>query len=266
MDRIVPGVFAVKYYRRPNFDVHLSGVENEITGGQKLELAVSGQYFFGKPVNGGTVKTVLVGERDWQSIASRSTKLDSAGNAKFTMKIPRRIAGGDYRVVFSLRDESGRTATHTIPCQVNTNNESSSWSKLPQFLPVDQPLALSSNRDTIEVTRRDDGDEESRSIPVRKQVATIAFEKPGWYVIEDGIQRAVVYAYGKKHSLVRNPRGIQGLLEKGAEPEVLPSWVNLSDYEFEQDDYRGWPRRSSHDLWVLFDRRQVKVGDYSAPL
>jgi hypothetical protein len=176
----VPGVFAVKYYRRPNFDVHLSGVENEITGGQKLELAVSGQYFFGKPVNGGTVKTVLVGERDWQSIASRSTKLDSAGNAKFTMKIPRRIAGGDYRVVFSLRDESGRTATHTIPCQVNTNNESSSWSKLPQFLPVDQPLALSSNRDTIEVTRRDDGDEESRSIPVRKQVATIAFEKPGW--------------------------------------------------------------------------------------
>ena len=79
LDRVVPEVFAVQYYRRPTFELQVAGVPEKLKKPRDLTLELTGGYYFGKPVAGGRVTARLVRTDAWRPLARAD---DDAGRRR----------------------------------------------------------------------------------------------------------------------------------------------------------------------------------------
>src|SRR5262249_42846729 len=77
-DYHVPEVFAVKYDRRPELELELTGLPERAEPGAKLRIEVEGRYTFGKPVSVGRIDLRL-GNDIRHPLWSHELKLDDAG-------------------------------------------------------------------------------------------------------------------------------------------------------------------------------------------
>jgi hypothetical protein len=256
--RIVPEVFAVKHYRRPNFEVLVNGVPESLQKPDKLTLNIAGQYYFGPPVAKGAVEIRLTRKDFGKSLAEERDTLDDNGKAKIEMRLPPAMEPGKYFVVCSITDDSGRTVSTTSPLTIASPaapKGTSGLEALPRFIGLNQEWKLTSSAREIRVQQ----DLTDLRIPVKNGIATLKFAQPGWYHLEAGDDDAQIFVYGgKEEPLFYQPA--RGGRERDP-PMPTPKWVNLSDFNFEERDHLSrWEDPAQH-LYALFDRQNAKVGD-----
>jgi alpha-2-macroglobulin-like protein len=103
----------VKKYVLPKFRIGVTFDKPYYQPGQKVNVTVQTDYFFGKPVVGGTVKLLVAGEGMPQTLQRLEGKTDDTGKAKFDFLLPARLIGrpqdrGDAR--FNLQVDVTDTA------------------------------------------------------------------------------------------------------------------------------------------------------------
>src|SRR5262249_10875667 len=76
--RIGTKVFGVRYYRRPNSELRVSGVPAKVEKVDDLRIELSGRYYFGKPVEGGQVQARLVRPDEGKPLAEAEGTLNAA--------------------------------------------------------------------------------------------------------------------------------------------------------------------------------------------
>ncbi len=153
-DRVVPNVFAVKYYRRPNFQLTLGGVPATLAPGQTLSLALKGEYFFGKPVANGVVEARLVRIERWNALAEASATFSDSGACTLKLELPAVLPSGKYAVVCTLRDESGQTVSRSEPCEVlatPSRPKARGVAALPRFVKLGTTLTIETSGAEIAV-------------------------------------------------------------------------------------------------------------------
>ncbi|NQT41095.1 MAG: hypothetical protein HQ581_26625, partial [Planctomycetes bacterium] len=265
MDRIVPAVFSVKYYRRPNFALTVADMPQTIAAGDVLKLQLSGQYYFGRPVAGGTAEVRLVRPEAWKPLVRKTVALDEDGTARLELTLPKRLAAGAYRLIGSLTDPSGRTVTTIVSSQVESTSLRASddpLSDLPRFVAVGEPLEVRTTAKHVVASQARSDDAYRNTYKTVDGAARVVLPEPGWYTISAAGKETEIFAYGGD----RPPGALPGLETelqdaKAGEPVGLPRWVNLSNYEAEEDGWRSYDGRDRKlDLTALMDRQHVTVG------
>jgi len=280
VDRIVPKVFEVKHYRRPNFELTIAGLPEAVAGGDVLDLDLSGRYYFGKPVANATVDVRLVRPHAWKPLAHADVRLGVSGTAAVKLELPKRLKPGTYRLIGSLTDSSGRTATRILACRVEGRYDeraAGGLSDLPRFVAAGQTLAVRTGAGKVVAQPLDNdvsvGRASSLPLPVgsqagslrhgtettfnaRRGVAELKMDQVGWYRLNDGEQETTIYVYGGE-----NPpsRRLEELAE-GNDSPYQPRWINLTDYDLEEDGHSRRPRHDPATLLALFDQQHVEVG------
>jgi uncharacterized protein YfaS (alpha-2-macroglobulin family) len=260
--RIVPEIFAVQHYRRPNIDVQVTGVPDKVTKPETLTLEVSGRYYFGPPVAGGVVDVRVVRKEFGKTVADAQGKLDEQGRAKIELRLPKALAAGAYVVVTSVTDESGRTVKTTAPLAIempDAPKEASGVDAISRFTAVGQELNIATTVKEIRVVH----DSTARLIASKNGVAVLKFTAPGWYRLQAGgagDDEATVFVYGgDQHPM--NYAGVKNYAEDRGTRLHPFGWVNLSDFAWQEHGHVSrWERPSQH-LFALFDRQSLKVGD-----
>ncbi len=260
--RIVPEVFAVQHYRRPNFEMQVTGVPDKATKLQTLTLEIAGRYYFGPPVAGGAVEVRAVRKDFGTTVAEAQGKLDEQGRAKIELRLPKSIAAGAYFVVSSITDQSGRTVKIATPLSIASPEApkgASEFDALPRFIAVGEELKIATTVRELRVVH----DSTAALIAPKNGVAVLKFAAPGWYRLQaggEGDGEAILFAYGGAehplhyaHAEHDAKQGVTRLRPSG--------WVNLSDYAWQEHGHVSrWERPSQH-LFALFDRQALKVGD-----
>src|SRR6185295_16454897 len=65
IDHLVPEIFGVQYYRRPNFELKVTGVPAKAKPGDEFTLKAGGNYYFGKPVADAQLDVRIVRPGEW---------------------------------------------------------------------------------------------------------------------------------------------------------------------------------------------------------
>jgi len=263
VERLVPEVFGVQYYRRPSFQLQMQGVPERLPEARDLQLQLSGEYYFGKPVARGRVEVRLVRADQWQPLAQVEGTLDQAGKASLTLAMPRNTPGGEYFVVASLTDDSGRAVTRSQALRVEKDEAirvRQGLEALPRFVAGDQPLEVPAAGAEVVAEQRGKETEVKRIVfPVKDGKATVRLPAPGWYTLSSGGQRVDLFAYGG----VGHPSHTRPLKAEKDKGQPRHGWVDLSDREgdlFHRALYGAELGRPG-SLLVLFDRQHAKVGE-----
>jgi alpha-2-macroglobulin len=247
LERIVPEVFAVRYYRRPNFEVVASGVPAKAKGAEKLTVRLEGRYYFGKPVAGGRVGVRLVGAEGGRPLAEVDGQLDANGKTAVELELPARLHGGKYQIVGTLTDDSDRTATKSLPLEVEGTTPRGGLAKVPRFVAVDRDVAVSTEAELVALAK----DGVRRTFKSEKGTATLRLPLPGWYRLTAAGEEAVVFAHGGD--------GVPDLAPPVDWGE-WPGWVDLSLYHSEEEGMPPDVLRREASVLALFDRQFAEVG------
>lgn len=268
MDHVLPEVFAVRYYRRPNFSVTLDNAPTNLVCGSSLSLAVAADYYFGMPVAGAAVRLQLATADIWRPYETVEARLDEKGRCSANMRVPADLPPGDYVLVATVTDESGRGVSalrqcrHAVPAARATGDTRA----LPLYVRAGTTLTVPSQGKEVQHTSPGG---EPRRIATEKGTARIELAKSGWHTIETDDFQERVFAYGGPEK--------QGEKVKGKhEAAPLDRWVNLADYAHFDPTGEDCPAASNDSYWgypnaprvpppsrvlALFDRRRARVGE-----
>ncbi len=263
MDRIVPHAFAVKYYRRPNFELEITGLPETISGGDTLELKLAGKYYFGKPVTAATADVRLVHPDAWKPLASEKLELNESGTAEVELELPRKLKPGTYRLIGSLTDDSGRTVTEILECEVEGRRGAASadgLSTLPRFIPVGRALEVKTTARQVVVKQDHNGDDKGKTFKAKRGVVRVKLHEPGWHTLTAGAEQTDIFAYGGNDPPRGYPNQEQALQDADEETLYSPRWINLTDYALEEDGYSREDHRDPANLSALLGRQHVEVG------
>jgi uncharacterized protein YfaS (alpha-2-macroglobulin family) len=264
MVRIVPDVFAVKHYRRPNFEIKLEGVPALATGPAALTLQVTGRYYFGLPVTAGLVDVRLVRVDQWRPLAQATAPVNTGGGASMVLDLPVNLDSERYAVIATLTDASGRSVSVSRPLEYRAANQvagTSSLPALPRFVALGQDLVVRTPR--REVTATVSGGAESPETTdqvflAKDGAATIKLTRAGWNRIQSGDEHIDVFAYGTEDSAIATLPPWEAAQPAGADDA---RWVNLTDYA--EQEQAGFDRHDDprKHLYAMFERRHAVVGD-----
>jgi alpha-2-macroglobulin len=256
-NRVVPEVLAVKFYRRPGFEVELAGVPGKLTEPRDLPLDVTGRYYFGKPVSGGTVRARLVRGDRWRSVAVAEGALNEKGAARLLLRLPPHLDPGSYQAVCAVTDDSGRTVTRSAALEVVSPSAPAGpgLASVPRFVAAGEEFTVGTTADSVTVER-----ERDRTIFLAQNgLARIRLAHPGWYRLRAAGQQADLFVYGgDKHPVDLKREEPKAEKERRA-PEW--DWVNLSDYQRQEHGGLSRCENPRQHLLALLDRQQVPVGD-----
>lgn len=143
--RIVPDVFSVKAFRRPNVTLRVAGLPPVIRRPVPIRLTVAGQYAFGKPLAGARADVRLVRGDHWLVRSRASGTFDANGKAAMTLNVPPNLAAGSYAVICTLTDASGRAVSKSLPCRIDLPcgaRAVSGISALPRFVPAGEKVTV----------------------------------------------------------------------------------------------------------------------------
>jgi hypothetical protein len=304
VERIVPHLLAVKYYRRAGFGVTITpaaatqpattqpatapatapaGTQPaasqpaeamQVRPGQPAALSVAADYYFGKPVAAGKVELRLVRPEHPAALAVAAGELNAAGRCIVQFSVPADLPAGDYAVVATVADSSGRTAGATLACRcaggAGAVGGASPLSLLPRFVAVGEPLAIATAQP---VTAQGPGE------PLRASaaggVARLKLPACGWYTLACGDQNARIFAYGGKSPPPLFDALVQpapGGAADGPRAAPQPQWINLTEYAGPDGDgltgdlpaCQSWDRTWDSPAWqlaALLDRQHASVGD-----
>jgi len=291
--RIVPDVFTVKAFRRPNFVLTASPLPANIHQAAPIKLTVAGEYYFGKPLAGATVSARLVRRDHWRVRSRAAGTLDAKGKASLSLSVPPDLPAGDYAVICTLGDATGRTVSKSLPCRIDLPRAPttlSGISALPRFLPLGRTVAIETASKTVTAVQWYNSGRKSRTLSFTANAqgrATLTFPHAGWYELADGKARARVFIYGgndQPDSTRCEPatdddapddahdhgnRNQPPPPARGNQNNDGPQWFNLTRYMGEDglahmDGYTGeWDSGWSDwddDVWAMFDRRHAEVG------
>lgn len=263
--RLVPHVFAVKHYRRPNFEVEVTGVPAKLAKPGPLTIKVAGRYFFGGRVTNGRGEMRIVRQGGERSIVRDDAPLDDKGELKFESRLPTASAAGKYLVVGSITDASGRTETTTVPLVIDgldAPQGTSPLASLPRFLAADQEFRLATTAKAI-VAEQTNGDVANEvTFAVKNGAATLKFRSPGWYRVKAGEEESRLFVYGgSQHPLDFPDQPLRPRRDDDEVPDAHPRWVNLSDFGNEEDGGHARFEKPWQHLHALFDRQSLQVGD-----
>jgi len=270
VDRLLPDVFAVKQYRRPNFEVNLAGVPAVMKEARELALDVSAAYYFGKPLAGGVAEVRLVRPAEWSAVVRLGeVALDAAGRAKVTLTLPKDLAGGEYAVIAAVTDLSGRTVSRSAPLLLDrpgptTRAVVEGLGAVPRFVSTEDRLVVRTGAAEIAGEHVGQGGAVRVTFPVTGGRAQFRLPAEGWYALTAGNERAHVFAYAAGGGGSAEPARSARPVARDASVDESPRWVDLTDYEAEAegldaDELPQWRRRGR--VLALFDRRQAKVGE-----
>jgi len=264
-DRIVPGVFAVRHYRRPNFELTFTDAPDTAPVGGELRVATAARHYFGKPVTQGQVDVRLVRADRPRPLAQAQSAIDGSGVAVTTLKIAGDAPSGEAVLVAVLTDASGRAVTRTKTVTLTgglIDRPATGLTGLPVFAPVEANLVVASAATAV-TARRVGG--KVQSFPVNAGRADVKLPAPGWYELRAGDEATRVFAYGgSAHPLTFADDRVEEAkqLEKGRrdDDDRAARWVNLTDYRLEADgEPETWSDPDRH-VWALLDRRHAEVG------
>ncbi len=259
----VPDVFAVKHYRRPNFELAIEGVPARATELKSLSLRFSGEYLFGKPVSG-KVEARLVEAGQWQALVAAETTLNDLGRGELEMQISSPLTPGRYALIASLTDASGRTVTRTSAIELTGPGTLAAATTLPRFVPANAEFTFAA-KGKVTFTQLRDKTPRSVFVEASNGVATARLP-PGWWSARvDGpalgtrvggptpgaADVATVFAYDGDESPFASAPDT---------PVRGDGWVNLSDYLEQEDGEPAFDEPLRSPLWALFDRHQGQVG------
>jgi hypothetical protein len=270
VQRIVPDVFAVRYYRRPNAKLEVQGVPEKLGKVSDLNLEVSGHYYTGQPVAGGKIEIELLAPGNRRVLAEVDGKLDASGKARLRLVLPKDMAPGSYLVQCHLRDESDQTVTQAAPLVLEglqIVNVHSVFAGVPRFVPMDEPFLLTTRTDLKAEQVRYDGQKWAQAhhrFESKDGKVTVRWPAAGWWTLTNGKEQRDIFVFGGMDAPFLTDRSRYHAEKDDMPPlrsEHSPRFVNLSDYEQEQDRERDgyWPH-SGH-LLALLDRPQGKLGD-----
>jgi hypothetical protein len=119
----------VKKYVLPKFKIELTLDQPYYQPGQKVKGVVQADYFFGKPVAGGTADLeIATMEANKRTLAKLPLKTDKEGKSEFEIVLPQSLVGreqdgGDSRVSFqvSVTDSAGQKQERTVSRVVTAN-------------------------------------------------------------------------------------------------------------------------------------------------
>lgn len=269
MDHIVPEVFAVQYYRRPNFELKVDGVPPKLKKAEDLIVKLAGHYYFGKPVAGGKVNVQLVRPERRKPLAEIEGVLDAAGNTTVTLKLSIDLDGGKFFVLCDLTDDSGRTVSQALPLEIEVPRAARAMTglaALPHFLPFNKPFEVETSAKEVVAQQGNDIDGNRHTFAVRQGKAVVQLPAPGWYTVTAGEETVDLFVYGGTSHPFQNsgPAKEQKELPHNAPPvPPEPCWVDLTNYHGEEygeaEDWHHGDR--SHRLLALFDRHHAAVGD-----
>jgi hypothetical protein len=270
IQRIVPDVFAVRYYRRPNAKLEVQGVPEKLAREGNLDLEVTGRYYTGQPVAGGRIEIELVAAGERHSLAEVDGKLDASGKTRLRLALPKELSPGAYVVQCHLRDESEQTVTHGVPLVLEGQQAAGAGSVfegVPRFVPLDQPLVLTTGTDLKAAQVRYaevKWTEAHHRFAAKDGKVTVRWPATGWWTLTNGREQREIFVFGGTDAPFLTDRS-RYRAEKDEMPplrgEHAPRFVNLSDYQQEQDRERHgyWPH-SGH-LLALLDRQRGKLGE-----
>ena len=277
-DRIVADVFAVQNYRRPAFELNVAGLPDKPGDHGKLKLELYGEYYFGKPVEGGVVQIELLDPAVRKPAEEAEAKLDANGKAAIEFTIPARLPSGSYRLLTRLTDASGRSVQRVHPIELKRGDSvdaKSTFANLPRFAPLDGEIVLRTTAAEILASQRyapPPGNSvaiRQHRFPVKDGEARIRLTNPGWHTLTAGDQMGEIFIYGGKeppdHTSTREQKKKERE-RRDAEPlpwedPHTPRWVDLSDNS--EDDTPAvvaWAWRDERLLALLGGYRAV-VGD-----
>ena len=262
MYRIVPEVFAVKYYRRPTFELKVEGVPEKLKKPATLKLALTGQYYFGKPVAGGKVDARLVRTDAWKPLAEVAAELNGAGNTNVELEMPPNLHPGKYIVMCTLTDDSGRSVSKSMPCEMEgtePRRTATGLDTLPRFVPAGKPFEVSTAAEEITAGQHE---KPILHFEAKKGRGSITLPVTGWYTLTAGDETTEIFAYGGFDDPFDTFPKEKARQE--AERTTGSSWVSLTDYRSEEDGEprRGdWDDRQEDHLLALFDRHHSAVGE-----
>lgn len=250
--RLVPDAFTVKQYRRPNFEVKVDGIPEKLTAAQPIALSIAGRYYFGEPVKYGVVD-VRVTRKDGKSpVAEDHAKTNDKGDAKINLDLPTNLSPGRYFVSASITDASGRTESSTSVLTIESQERGNGITELPRFLAVNEERAVKTSAKSIRAERQLGDVINVSNFAAKDGTTLIKFSSPGWYRLKAGDDEADLFVYGgKEHPEFH-------LLRERA---IAATWVNLSDFAYQEHNHHSRFENRSENLWALFDQQSLKVGE-----
>jgi alpha-2-macroglobulin len=274
VERIVPEVCAVEYYRLPTFQLEVKGVPEKVRTPEDFRVELSGAYSFGKPLAGGRVEVRLMSVGSMRSAARGEAVLDARGNAVVKLEPAKNLAPGRYVVRCDLSDdESGRTVHRILPYTIEAlERPRTGLAALPRFVPLDQPLEFPTTVDIVraELVWRDQSGTGTKSLQFvpSNGKAALRFPCSGWYTLTAGKDSTDVFVYGgfDNPGRTRNRQQEKRLKQQKASGDEwegleLPGegWVDLTDDREDGSWSELFNGREVH-LLALFDRQQANVG------
>lgn len=250
MDRVVPQIFAVKYYRRPNFDLAVTGLPEKLEKPEPIQLKLSGSYYFGKPVSDGQVTLLLTHEKDPHPLAQSTATLDTNGLANAILTPPPALPAGAYRILATLTDASGLAFTRSFALPIGSPDSAKSPA-LPRFHPFGQPLVISTPSPEVVISQERNQTTRSSTIRATAGQATVTFPSPGWYQVGAGSRQADLFVFAP----AEDP------FATAPSSSHDPGFVNLTSYSEEGDGEPGSYEPAWQQVHALFAAQQAKVGD-----
>ena len=253
---IVPDAFAVKYYRRSNFEVDVAGVPETVKPRQVLKLHATARYYFGKPVANGRVDARLVRQSDHQLVVEASADL-TAGAATLDLSLPDNLAASQFLMITTVTDESGRAVSKSSPCRsMDASKKVPSLSELPRFVAAGETFKVSF--DTADLVARQISHDKKKKLNEERfktvgGIATVTLKTTGWHTLSSGNEAFDIFVYGGED----DPFATAQRQTVGS--STLPRWVNLSNYEYEED--HNYDSQNGCEMYALFDRQYVRAGD-----
>ncbi|HSI85897.1 MAG TPA: alpha-2-macroglobulin family protein [Candidatus Methylacidiphilales bacterium] len=294
VDHVIPDLFRVMYYRRPNFEVKFGGDQNDgnppailPAAGGNMQFRVSARYYFGRPVGAGKARIRLVRPGVWRPLLEAEEKLSPNGEAQFSTEIPESLGEGRFLLIAEVSDESGRTvvASRAISGRGDPTAKSGTGRAeepplagiVPRFMPVGQKLVLPLSGGLR--LKRLAGQPPASGSPapqltpplLEQEIAAsngtteLSISKPGWYEVTARGESVQIYAYPEKDD-VTNFMPQESIIqrEKGDEEEAGRAWVNLASYRDpfafggSYEEYSPMGRPSP--VWALFEGHHGQVG------
>ena len=270
IDRVVPEVFTVKYYRRPNFEVRIAGVPRVAKDRKQLTVAISGRYYFGKTVASGLAEARLVRPDQWKPLAGGKVRLGEKGKAEIALKLTARIEPGEYFVICDLTDDSGRTVSRSIPCRIERSDRkkvAGNLARLPRFVKHGKTLTVRTGAGEIALLSRETGKTVSFKREAGAKTITIQPPTPGWITLTAGSEQTQIFVYddlvAPEYAWTLRPLKQH---KQTARKHDEPQWVNLTRYDGEKHEEkhdRRWDDAWDHgrfSLHALFDSTHCRVG------
>ena len=285
--RIVPALFAVQCYRRPNFEISLSGVPETLVPGTKLTITAAANYYFGKPLSAGKGHIRLVQPEAWRPLAEADFAISGAP-AAVTLEVPPQLAAGSYHLICAVTDDSGQTVTQSAATKSNAPPGAViALADLPRFVRMGEEVKVhvGENSTGVEADGYTKTAHHSSHFFAKDGVAALKFSSPGWWSVNCGNGNVPIFVYGGAEA--PDTERFNGYsyeaVKLGAEekPPLLewpPGWVNLACYsgenrglrpdrirqlrddQVEQKDEEREPLYRVPDLWALFDKQHAEVG------